>query len=176
MLAIWSLLLLPLQNSACTSGHSWLMNCWSLDFEHYLASMWNKHNCMAVWPFFGLALLWTGMKIDHFQSCGYSWVFHISWHLEYSTLIASSFKIWNSSAVIPSPLLALFVVVLPKPHLTSHFKMSNSRWVTTPSRLSRLFIQPLGWDIIYIIYKSLLKPQNSIDKFTDMCNHHHSQF
>ena len=124
MLAIWYLLLLPLQNSACTSGHSWLMNCWSLDFEHYLASMWNKHNRMAVWPFFGLALLWTGMKIDHFQSCGYSWVFHISWHLEYSTLIASSFIILNSSAGIPLPPLALFVVMIPKAYLTSHSRMS----------------------------------------------------
>ena len=30
---------------------------------------------------------------------------------------------------IPSPPLALFVVMLPKAHLTSHFRMSGSRWV-----------------------------------------------
>ena len=28
------------------------------DFEHYLANMWNDHNCMAVWTIFGIALLW----------------------------------------------------------------------------------------------------------------------
>ena len=27
------------------------------DFEHYLASMWNEHNCMVVWTFFGIAFL-----------------------------------------------------------------------------------------------------------------------
>ena len=28
------------------------------DFEDYLASMWNEQNCMVVWTFFGIALLW----------------------------------------------------------------------------------------------------------------------
>ena len=28
------------------------------NFEHYLASMWNECNCMIVWTFFGIALLW----------------------------------------------------------------------------------------------------------------------
>ena len=28
------------------------------NFEHYLASIWNEHNCMLVWTFFGIALLW----------------------------------------------------------------------------------------------------------------------
>ena len=59
-----------------------------------------------------------------------------------STLTASSFKIWNSSAEIPSPPLALFIVILPKAHLTSHSRMSGSRWVITLSCLSvslRLF-------------------------------------
>ena len=55
-----------------------------------------------------------------------------------STLTASSFRIWNSSAEIPSPSLVLFVVILPKAHLTSHSRMSGCKWVTTPSWLSRL--------------------------------------
>ena len=38
---------------------------------------------------------------------------------------ASSFRIWNSSAGIPSPPLALFVVMLHKAHLTSHSRMSD---------------------------------------------------
>ena len=48
----------------------------------------------------------------------------------------SSFRIWSSSAGIPSPLLALFVVMLPEAYLTSHSRMSGSRWVITPSWLS----------------------------------------
>ena len=28
------------------------------DFEHNLVSMWNESNCMIVWTFFGIALLW----------------------------------------------------------------------------------------------------------------------
>ena len=44
--------------------------------------------------------------------------------------------IWNSSTGIPSPPLALFVVMLSKAHLTSHSRMSGSRWVITPSCLS----------------------------------------
>ena len=41
-------------------------------------------------------------------------VFQICRHIECSTFTASSFRIWNSSAGIPSPLLALFIVMLPK--------------------------------------------------------------
>ena len=54
------------------------------------------------------------MKTDLFQSCGHGWVFQICWHIECSTLTALSFRIWNSSAGIPSLPLALFVVMLPK--------------------------------------------------------------
>ena len=68
------------------------------------------------------------MKTDLFQSCGHCWVFQICWHIECSTF-TPSFRIWNSSAGIPSPPLALFVVILPKAHLTSHSRMSGSRWV-----------------------------------------------
>ena len=37
---------------------------------------------------------------------------------------------------IPSPPLAVFIVMLPKAHLTLHFRMPGSRWVITPSWLS----------------------------------------
>ena len=78
------------------------------------------------------------MKTDLFQSCGHCWVFQICWHIECSTFIASSFRIWNSSTEIPSPPLALFVVMLLKAHLTSHSRISGSMWVwvVTPSWLS----------------------------------------
>ena len=76
------------------------------------------------------------MKTDLFQSCGHCWVFQICWHTECSIFTASSFRIWNSSPGIPSPPLALFVVMLSKAHLTLHSRMSGSRWVVTPSWLS----------------------------------------
>ena len=76
------------------------------------------------------------MKTDLFQSCGHCWTFQFSWHIEYSTFTVSSFRIWNSSAEIPSPPLALFIVMLPKAHLTLHSKMSGCRWVITPSLLT----------------------------------------
>ena len=77
------------------------------------------------------------MKIDLFQSCGHCWVFQICWHIECRTFIASSFRIWNSSIGVPSPPLTLFVVMLPKAHLTSRSRMSGSRWVITPSWFSQ---------------------------------------
>ena len=41
---------------------------------------------------------------------------------------ASSFRILKSSTKIPSPPLTLFIVMLSKAHLTSHSRMSGSRW------------------------------------------------
>ena len=72
------------------------------------------------------------MKTDLFQSCGHCWVFQICCHIECSTFTASSFRIWNSSTGIPSPPVALFIVMLSKAHLTSYSRMSGSRWVITP--------------------------------------------
>ena len=79
------------------------------------------------------------MKADLFQSCGHSWVFQICWHFECSTFTASPIRIWNSSTGIPSPPLGFFVVMFPKAHLTSHSRMSGSRWVITPLWLSGLW-------------------------------------
>ena len=72
------------------------------------------------------------MKVDLFQFCGHCWVSQIWWYIESSTLIASSF----SSTGFPSPPLALFIVMLPKVHLSSHSLLSGSRWVTMPLWLS----------------------------------------
>ena len=80
------------------------------------------------------------MKTDLFQSCGHCWVFQICWHMEWSTFTALCFRIWNSSAGIQSPPLALVIVMLPKAHLTSHSRMPGSRWVITPSWLSGSWI------------------------------------
>ena len=88
-------------------------------FEHSLAL-----------PFFEI-----GMKIDVFQFCGHCWVFQICWYIEWSTFTASSFRILNSSAGMPSPPLVVFTPMLPMAHLTSFARMSGSRWIIKPSRL-----------------------------------------
>ena len=110
------------------------------NFKHYFTSVWNGCNCVVVWAFFGIAFLWDWNE---------NWLYPVLWLLlsfpnllgiEYSTFTASSFRIWNSSTGIPSPPLALFIVMLPKAHLTSHSRMSGSRrvWVITPLWLSVL--------------------------------------
>ena len=106
------------------------------DFEHYFASMWDEYNCAVVWTFFGIAFLWDWNENWPFPVLWPLLSFQISWHIECSTFTASSFRIWNSSAGIPSPPLALLVVTLPKAHLTSHSRTSGSRWVIKPSWLS----------------------------------------
>ena len=76
------------------------------------------------------------MKAEFFQPCGHCWVYQVCWHIECNTFTASSFRIWNSPTGIPSPPQALFVVMLPKAHVTSHSSISGSRWVITPLWLS----------------------------------------
>ena len=80
--------------------------------------MWNEWNCALVWHSLALPFFGTGMKTDLFQSCGHFWVLPICWHIECGTLTASSFRIWNISAGIPSPSLALLIVILPKAYFT----------------------------------------------------------
>ena len=96
------------------------------------------------------------MKTDLFQFCGHCWVFQICWHIECSTLTASSFRIWNSSAGIPSPSLALFIVMLPKAHLILHSRMSGSRWVITPSWLSGSWRSFLNSSSVYSYHLFLI--------------------
>ena len=106
------------------------------NFEHYFTSMWGECNCAVLLTFFGIGLsLGLQWKLTHsspvttaeFSDLLAYWV---------STFTASSFRIWNSSTGIPSPPLALFIVMLSKAHFTSHSRMSGSRWLITPSWLS----------------------------------------
>ena len=109
------------------------------DFEHNLTSIWNEKYFMLVWIFFVIALHWDWNK---------NWPLPVLWPqlsfpnlLTYdcSTLTALSLGILNSSTRIPSPPLALFVVMLLNTHLTSHSRMFASWWVITPSLLSGSF-------------------------------------
>ena len=101
------------------------------NFEHYFASMWDECNCTIVWTFFGIAFLWDWNE---------NWPFPVLWPLlSFPNLLAYwvqhfhsiTFRVWSSSTGIPSRPLALFVVMLPKAHLTLHSRMSGSRWVIT---------------------------------------------
>ena len=87
--------------------------CSSLNIVwHCLSLEWNEN-----WPFPVLCPLLS------FPNLLAYWV---------QTLTASSFRMWNSSPGIPSPPLALFIVILPKADLTSHSRMSGSWWLITP--------------------------------------------
>ena len=115
------------------------MYCWSLTWRILSITLLVCEMSAVVWlfePSSALSFFEIGMKTDLFQSCGHCWVFQICWHIECSTFTASSFRTWNSSAGIPSPPLALFIVLLPKAHLISNSRMSSSRWVITSSWLS----------------------------------------
>ena len=126
-------------NSACIPRISRFTYYWQLAWRILSITLLACEMSTIVWyfehsltlPFFGI-----GMKTDLFQSCGHCWVFQICWHIECNTFTASSFRIWNSSTGIPSLPLALFIAMLSKAHLTSHSRMSGSRWVITPSWLS----------------------------------------
>ena len=124
------------------------------DFENDLSSMWNECNCAVIWIIFGIALLWDWNENWLFQVCGHCCVFQICWHTECSTFIASSFRIWNSSAGIPSLPLLLFVVMLPKAHWTSLSRISGSRWVITPSWLSGSLRSFLYSSFVYSCHSS----------------------
>ena len=93
-----------------------------------------------------IAFPWDWNKNWPFQFCDHCWVFQICWHIEYSTLTALSLSIWNRSAGIPSPPLTLFMIMLPKAHLTSQSWMFGSRWMTTSLWLS--------WSLIPYLYSS----------------------
>ena len=99
-----------------------------------------------------LNILWLhpclGLEGKHlFQAYDHCWVFQICWYFECNTFTASSFRIRNSSTGIPSPPLALLVVMIPKAHLTLHSRMSGSRWVITPLWLF--------WSWSYILQSSV---------------------
>ena len=103
-------------NPAWTSGSFRFMYYWSLACRilsitllvcEMSAIVWQFEHSLAL-PFFAI-----GIKASLFQSCGHCWVFQICWYIECSTFTASSFRIWNSSTGIPSPPLALFVLMLP---------------------------------------------------------------
>ena len=115
MLAIWSLIPLPFLKQAWTSGSSQFAYCWSLTWRILsITNVWDECNCAVVCTFFGIAffgdwnenlpfpVLWSLLSLPNL----------LAYWVQYFHSI--SFRIWYSSTGIPSPSLALFLVMLPK--------------------------------------------------------------
>ena len=130
------------------------------NFEHSFTSVRDECNCVVVWAFFGIAFLWDWNENSPFPVLWPLLSFPNCWHIECSTFTASSFRIWNSSTGIPSPPLALFVVMLPMAHLTSNSRMSGSRWV-----FSRSCDQGCYWAVLWASQVALVvkKPATNED-------------
>ena len=65
-----------------------------------LTSMRDECNCPMGGTFFSTTLLGNCNEDWPFPACGHCWVFEICWHTECYTLMASSFRVLNSSTEI----------------------------------------------------------------------------
>ena len=76
-------------NPAWASGSSCFTYCWILTWRILsITSMWNECNCMVVWTFFGLALLWVWNE---------NWPFPVLWPLlSFPNLLAYWVQHFNS--------------------------------------------------------------------------------
>ena len=140
-LAIWSLVPLPFLKPAWTSRSSQFMNCWSLAWRILSITLLVceiECNCAVVRAFYGTAFLWDWNE---------NWLFAVRWPLlsfpdllkywvqHFYSIIFQDLKQLNWNSIT----FTSFVVMLSKAHLTSHSRMSGSRWMITPSWLSRLW-------------------------------------
>ena len=135
MLAIWFLGFFVFSESSLNIWKFSLHILLKLSLENfgcYLASMWNECNCAVVWTFFGIAFLWDWNENWLFPVLWPLLSFQICWHIECSTFTASSLGFKIAQLGIPSPPLALFIVMHSKAHLTSHSRMSGSGWEIAP--------------------------------------------
>ena len=106
------------------------------NFEHYFTSMWDECNCVVVWAFFGIAFLWDWNE---------NWPFPVLWPLlsfpnllaywmqHFHSIIFQDLKQLNWNSITSTSFVHNDAF---KAHLTSHSRMSGSRWVITPSWLS----------------------------------------
>jgi len=137
MLAIWSLLSLSFLNPDWTSGSSWFMYCWSLTFwilniTLLACKMQLCGSLNILWHCISLGLEWKLTFSSPVATAEFSKFAGIL-----SAALSRHYLLgFDSSTGIPSPPLGLFIVMLPKAHLTSDTRMSGSRWVITPLSLS----------------------------------------
>ena len=142
MLTIWSLVPLPFLNPACNISKFMvhiLLKPGLENFEDYFTSMWDECNCAVVWTIFGIAFLWNWNE---------NWPFPVLWPLlsfpnllaywvqHFHSIIFQDLKqlYWNS--ITPTSFVRSDACSSSDAHLTSHSRMSGSRWVITSSWLS----------------------------------------
>ena len=107
---------------------AWLGEFWAL--------LWDECNCAVVLAFFGITFL---------RDWNENWLFPVLWPLlsfpnllpywvqHVNRIIFQDLQSLNWNSITST---SLFVVMLPKAHLTLHCRMSGSRWVITRSWLS----------------------------------------
>ena len=76
------------------------------NFEHYFTSMGDECNWAVAWTFFDIAFLWDWNENSPFPFLWPLVSFPNLLTYSCSTFTASSFRIWNTSAGVPSPPLA----------------------------------------------------------------------
>ena len=134
-LAIWSLVLISSFSKPSLDIWKFLVHIMlkpsMQDFKQDFTNMGDEYNCLMVGTFFSTALL--GNRDE-------DWPFPVLWPflglpdlLTYWMVYASSFRVLNVSAGIPSHQLDLLTAVLPKTHLTSLSRMSGCEWLITQS-------------------------------------------
>ena len=107
------------------------MYCWIWEnFEHCFTSMWDECNCAVLWTFFGISFL-----LDWNENWLFSSPVPTAEFSKFAGILNAALSqhhlLGFEIAGIPTPPLALLVLMLPKAHLTSHSRMSGSRWVIT---------------------------------------------
>ena len=127
-----------------------------VNFEHSFASIWDECNCVVVWAFFGIAFLWDWNENWPFLVLSHCWVFQICWLIEFSTFTTSSFRIWNSSTGIPSPLLTLLIKLCLEAVTDFIFEglQNHCRW----------WQQPSNWKTLTLWKKCYDQPRQHIKK------------
>ena len=136
-LAIWSLVPLPFLKPAwnlevhgpCTV-EAWLTEFWAL-LCYRMRWVQMCSSLSILWHYLSLRLEWKLTFSSSVGTCDFSKSAGIL-----SAALSQHHLSGFESTGIPSPPLALFIVTLPKAHLTSHSRMSGSRWMITPSWLS----------------------------------------
>ena len=132
MLAIWSLV--PFLNPVWTSRISWFTYRWSLAWRILSVTLqWVQlcHSLNILWHCLSLGLEWKLTLSSPVATAAFS-----KFAGTLSAALSQHHLLGFEIAGIPSLPLALFVVILPKAHLTLYPWMSGSRWVITPSWLS----------------------------------------
>ena len=124
------------------------------NFKYHFTSRWDECNCAVIWAFPDIAFppYWNKNFSSPVATTEYSkFAGILSAALSQHHLLG--FEI--AQLGVPSPPLALFVVMLPKDHLTSHSRMSDSRWVGTPLLLSGS-LRPFLYSCVYSCHLCLI--------------------